>query len=118
MDTPSHTPLAYNQYAARVVDSFLDSYARGAIFFGKTWGLTPRNLRKYLIHLFVVRNNKWNIIRDLIKWIQKPDNLSYLSRMSIEDRQYYLTKVKYEVTDRWISGEMPLSGVDAGQDLG
>jgi len=107
----STSSYAY-QYSASVVDSFIEKYARATRFFGKIYGLDGRETRKALIKCFQFKNNRWNIVREQIKWVEKTDAYAFLASIGNAGAREYLTAVKYQAEDLWIFEKKHLSTID------
>lgn len=100
------------QYAESVVDAFVDKYARATNFLAKVSGVSALAYREHLIKLFMVNNQKWNVIRDLIKWVAAPTRFNRLRAMEVEDCQTYLTYVRYECEELVIFDKKSLAAID------
>jgi len=114
--SPRPTPTYPYQYSADTVDSFLESYARAAGFFADICHIERRKLRGILIKLFQFNNVRWNVVRDIIKWIEKSNHYAKLRAMTYENCMAYLTAVKYQAEDQIIFCKNQLSSIDSPQD--
>jgi hypothetical protein len=116
MDTP-HTPPQYSlEYSEGIVEKFVENYARATNCFARFCGMTGLELKYNLVKCFMFNNNRWNVLRDLIKWVEKSKHYEKLSKMSVEDGRVYLTAVKYTVQDYRIFENKDYSGVDTDQN--
>lgn len=95
-------PLEYSQ---RIVEQFVEKYSRATTFLARKLGISPREFKYSLINLFRFQNNRWNSVRDVIKYVDRHDLYDYLSKYSYEQTVNYLTYIKYIVEDRLISEE-------------
>jgi len=98
-------------YAEKIIQQFIDSYARVLIFVAKKLRIDPKTFRDILINAFIYRNASWNCLRDALKYIDKHDLYKELSSYHGEVFKNYLTDVKYIVTDTLID-EKKLDKVD------
>ena len=91
--------------AARAIDGFVDCYSRATCFLAKKLQLSPMDLRKILIKQFMYMNARWNVTRDIIKWIDREDMFDELARLEYKLFVKYLTSVKTLVEDDILFGE-------------
>jgi hypothetical protein len=69
--------------------------------------MEPIELKKALISLFRYNNQRWNVVRDVIKKVEKSNMYAGLSGYYGEALKNYLTCVRYEVEDSLIdSGKL------------
>lgn len=106
MTNPSHTfkdqfkDFEYPfHYSARIVEKFVEKYARATIFCAKKLGISPREFKWSLIVLFAKSNNRWNSVRDAIKYVEKNNMYNYLSKYDADMLAKYLTFVRYICED-------------------
>jgi hypothetical protein len=92
-------------YAESVVDSFIDSWGRVTIFVAKKSGMTPSAFRNLLVKTFMYRNGRWNVTRDLLKYIDRHNLYNEMAFYDRSDFQKYLTCVKSLVEDDLIDSE-------------
>lgn len=95
----SHTHRYPYDYSYRVVQAFLDSYGRAAIFIGKKLGMSPAEMRDSLVICFAHRPARWNALRDTIKVVEKQDLYAAMRRMTKAECIDYLTAVRSLVDD-------------------
>lgn len=74
--------------------------------------MSPRETHSFLIKLFMVNNNRWNVTRDLIKWIGKPGRIEQLLSMTRSQALNYLTCVESQVEDARIYDKKDFSAID------
>lgn len=86
-------------YSASIIDAFLDHYSRATIFVAKKLHMDPREYRTHLIMLFMKQNTKWNVVRDLLKFVQNVRMWEHPRGWTDEHVIKYLTSVKYDCED-------------------
>jgi hypothetical protein len=99
--TPSPVRYPY-LYAENIVDKFIDSYSRVCIFVAKKSGIDPKRFRMLLIAAFMYRNKRWNIVRDMLKYIHRRELYDEMSFFDPPDFRKYLTHLKYFIEEELI----------------
>lgn len=105
VNSPHRAPHYPREYSASVVDKFLDNYARVHIFVARMIGKDPKEFREALIRAFMYRNARWNVTRDVLKYVHNQDLYAVLKALSLPDRTIYLTAVKTLCEDFLIDSE-------------
>lgn len=104
--SPPHTTLRHNvydfRYAARIVEAFVEKYARATIFVAAILNVDPKILKYALINTFQRNNSLWNILRESIKRIETHNMYPEIRQLDDDERRAYLTYVKFIVTDDWL----------------
>ena len=108
--TPSYPYL----YSERVVEAFVEKYARATIFFAKKLGMSPKHLKMLLTKQFRTANARWNVTRDVIKWIHTSNAYNYLKGLDQGGFIFYLTAVKYMAEDEVIFEKKSYAAIDSG----
>lgn len=95
-----HTKLHYPyQYAREIVETFTGSYARATNCIARICDVPPLDYVEHLIYLFMANNKMWNVVRDVVKWVEKTNQYDYLRELGDEMALEYLKVVKYTAED-------------------
>lgn len=94
------------RYSADVVESFIEKYSRATIFISKKLGITPKEFKYSLINLFMKRNAKWNMTREVIKRVHNQNLYPVLSPLSRDEFLKYLTVVRVIIDDEFMEGRI------------
>jgi hypothetical protein len=96
--TADQTTYSYG-YSAKIIEEFVEKYARATIFVARKLGFTPREFKHSLIVLFQFRNGKWNSVRDTLKYIDKHRLYGEIQGYEYTIFLKYLTSVRSLVED-------------------
>lgn len=105
-------PTYPREYSTTIVWNFVRNYARATKFFAQMCRMSSHDFVELLIGFFMYENNRWNVMRDLIKWVEKTDAYGYLSSLDHQDALKYLTVVKTQAEDLAIFEKKSLDRVD------
>ena len=87
-------------YAAGIIDRFIDKHSRVMVFFARKLHYWPEDWREAMISMFMHNNRQWNIIREVMKDVEKWDMYSELQDLDLAEFKFYLSSVKIDATNK------------------
>lgn len=109
---PAKTPHAGTQYSLKysreVVDQFLDSYARATIGIARILGIPPKDFVDSLVNLFAFNNQRFKVIRETIKYVDKHQLIPEIIKYGFAERIEYFKEIRSIIEDAMLDQQMLL----------